>query len=265
MKRSRHLTPLSSEHHQALLVAFQLKKSLAGHAESAGAPKDLPGLVALARRFLGTVLAPHVAAEEELLTRHLPAAGRAAAGGRARRAHGGWWRRRARRPAVEGRALAGRLRRPPGAPRPLGGARALPGAGGPRRRGGARADRRRSWSGGWCWPARGRRAPGAEPPGRRWCGPPASRAGLRPRSPSGTGSGCPPAAAQVSGSARHHAPCPPPARLDPGRAARARRRAWGRAGARRPRRRPPTSPSTSTSSPRPAPPPRPTSPGSTPG
>src|SRR6266511_943247 len=51
MKRSRQLKPLSSEHHQALLVAFQLKKGLAGHGASAGAPKDLPGLALLARRF----------------------------------------------------------------------------------------------------------------------------------------------------------------------------------------------------------------------
>lgn len=67
MKRSRALRPLSSEHHQALLVAFQLKKGLAGHAESAGAPKDLPGLLALARRFEERVFRPHAKAEEELL------------------------------------------------------------------------------------------------------------------------------------------------------------------------------------------------------
>jgi len=106
MKRSRHLTPLSSEHHQALLVAFQVKKSLAGHAESAGAPRDLPGLVSLARRFLGTVLEPHVAAEEELLTRHLPEVD-----GRRLAAEHAELRRlmeeARRRPAVEGRALLG--------------------------------------------------------------------------------------------------------------------------------------------------------------
>ncbi len=67
MKRSRELKPLSSEHHQALLVAFQLKKGLAGHAEAAGAPKDLPGLLALARRFEEQVLRAHARAEEELL------------------------------------------------------------------------------------------------------------------------------------------------------------------------------------------------------
>jgi hemerythrin-like domain-containing protein len=67
MKRSRALKPLSSEHHQALLVAFQLKKGLAGHAEAAGAPKDLPGLLALARRFVEQVLKAHARAEEELL------------------------------------------------------------------------------------------------------------------------------------------------------------------------------------------------------
>jgi hypothetical protein len=74
IKRSRQLKPLSSEHHQALLVAFQLKKGLAGHGESAGAPKDLPGLLALARRFESSLLLTHMRAEEELLGRHLPAA-----------------------------------------------------------------------------------------------------------------------------------------------------------------------------------------------
>jgi hemerythrin-like domain-containing protein len=74
MKRSRELKPLSSEHHQALLVAFQLKKGLAGHAESAGAPKDLPGLLALARRFEEQVLRTHARAEEDLLGRWLPEA-----------------------------------------------------------------------------------------------------------------------------------------------------------------------------------------------
>ncbi len=71
MKRSRELRPLSSDHHQALLVAYQLKKGLAGHAESAGAPKDLPGLLALARRFDEQVLRNHARAEEELLGRWL--------------------------------------------------------------------------------------------------------------------------------------------------------------------------------------------------
>ncbi len=69
MKRSRELRPLSSDHHQALLVAFQLKKGLAGHAEAAGAPKDLPGLLALARRLDEQILKMHVRAEEELLGR----------------------------------------------------------------------------------------------------------------------------------------------------------------------------------------------------
>jgi len=67
MRRSRELKPLSSEHHQALLVAFQLKKGLAGHGESAGAPKDLPGLGALARRLGDQVLKAHARAEEDLL------------------------------------------------------------------------------------------------------------------------------------------------------------------------------------------------------
>ncbi len=69
MKRSRELRPLSSEHHQALLVAFQLKKGLAGHPESAGAPKDLPGLLNLARRFDEQLFRAHARAEEELLER----------------------------------------------------------------------------------------------------------------------------------------------------------------------------------------------------
>jgi len=71
MKRSRALRPLSSEHHQALLVAFKVKKSLAGQADSAGAPRDLPGLVNLARRFDEQLLAPHTRAEEELLGAYL--------------------------------------------------------------------------------------------------------------------------------------------------------------------------------------------------
>ncbi len=70
-KRSRELRPLSSEHHQALLVAFQIKKAIAGHAETAGAPRDLDGLTALARRFEESVFLVHIAAEEELLARHL--------------------------------------------------------------------------------------------------------------------------------------------------------------------------------------------------
>lgn len=74
MRRSRQLKPLSSEHHQALLVSLQLKRGLAGHGESAGAPRDLAGLVALARRFDERVFRPHTKAEEELLGKHLPAA-----------------------------------------------------------------------------------------------------------------------------------------------------------------------------------------------
>ena len=71
VKRSRELRPLSSEHHQALLVAFQLKKAIAGHAETAGAPRDLDGLAALARRFEESVFLVHIEAEEELLGHHL--------------------------------------------------------------------------------------------------------------------------------------------------------------------------------------------------
>ncbi len=73
-KRSRELKPLTSEHEQALLLAFQLKKGLAGHSESAGAPKDLPGLLAIARRYEDQVFGTHTRAEEELLSRHLPEA-----------------------------------------------------------------------------------------------------------------------------------------------------------------------------------------------
>jgi len=71
LKRSRELRPLSSEHHQALLVAFQLKKGLAGHADSAGAPRDLVGLVALAKRYEEGLLQAHTRAEEDLLGHHL--------------------------------------------------------------------------------------------------------------------------------------------------------------------------------------------------
>jgi hemerythrin-like domain-containing protein len=70
-KRCRELRPLSSEHHQALLVAFQLKKAIAGHAETAGAPRDLDGLLSLARRFEDSVFLVHVQAEEDLLGPHL--------------------------------------------------------------------------------------------------------------------------------------------------------------------------------------------------
>ena len=72
LKRRRELKPLSSEHQQALLVAFQLRHGLSGHSDSAGAPKDLAGLVALARRYDETVLTTHTRAEEELLEDHVP-------------------------------------------------------------------------------------------------------------------------------------------------------------------------------------------------
>ncbi len=71
MRRSRQLKPLSSEHHHSLLVAFQLKQALAGHAESAGAPRDLPGLVALLRRFDGQIFRTHVKTEEDVLGAYL--------------------------------------------------------------------------------------------------------------------------------------------------------------------------------------------------
>lgn len=72
IRRTPELRPLSSEHHQALLVAYQLKKGLAGHGETAGAPKDLPGLVNLARRFEESTFVTHIRAEEDLLGPHLP-------------------------------------------------------------------------------------------------------------------------------------------------------------------------------------------------
>jgi len=71
MRRSRQLKPLSSEHHHALLVAFQLRQALAGRAESAGAPRDIPGLVALVRRFDEQVLKTHVRTEEDVLGAYL--------------------------------------------------------------------------------------------------------------------------------------------------------------------------------------------------
>jgi hypothetical protein len=74
IKRSRELKPLSSEHHQALLVSYQLRRGLAGHGDTAGAPRDVPGLLALARRFEEATLRPHARAEEELLAQYLPAA-----------------------------------------------------------------------------------------------------------------------------------------------------------------------------------------------
>jgi hemerythrin-like domain-containing protein len=71
MRRSRQLKPLSSEHHHALLVAFQLKQALAGHADSAGAPKDLAGLAGLVRRFSIQVLSTHTRTEEDVLGSYL--------------------------------------------------------------------------------------------------------------------------------------------------------------------------------------------------
>jgi hemerythrin-like domain-containing protein len=71
MRRSRQLKPLSSEHHHALLVAFQVKQSLAGHAESAGAPRDVSGLVSLVRRFEDQVMRTHLRTEEDVLGAHL--------------------------------------------------------------------------------------------------------------------------------------------------------------------------------------------------
>jgi len=71
MRRSRQLKPLSSEHHHALLVAFQVRQSLAGHAESAGAPRELAGLVSLVKRFEDQVMRTHLRTEEDVLGAHL--------------------------------------------------------------------------------------------------------------------------------------------------------------------------------------------------
>ncbi|HET7755392.1 MAG TPA: hemerythrin domain-containing protein [Anaeromyxobacteraceae bacterium] len=70
-KRSRELKPLTSEHEQALLLAFQIKKGIAGTPEAAGAPRDVAGLLALAKRYETSILSTHTRAEEELLSRHL--------------------------------------------------------------------------------------------------------------------------------------------------------------------------------------------------
>lgn len=71
VRRSRQLKPFSSEHHHALLVAFQLKQALAGHADSAGAPRDLQGLVALVKRFDDQVMRTHTKTEEDVLGEYL--------------------------------------------------------------------------------------------------------------------------------------------------------------------------------------------------
>lgn len=65
------MRPLSSEHQQALLFSFQVRRSLAGHPDSAGAPRDLAGLLALSRRFELQVFRAHMRAEEELISRFL--------------------------------------------------------------------------------------------------------------------------------------------------------------------------------------------------
>jgi hemerythrin-like domain-containing protein len=71
VRRSSQLKPFSSEHHHALLVVFQLKQALAGHAESAGAPRDLQGLVALVKRFDDQVMRTHTRTEEDVLSEYL--------------------------------------------------------------------------------------------------------------------------------------------------------------------------------------------------
>ena len=125
MRRSRQLKPLSSEHHHALLVAFQLKQALAGHAESAGAPRDLAGLVGLVRRFDAQVLRTHTRTEEDVLGAYLTPEDIH----RLRAEHGELARLVEAVDDAERRRAANRaggLRGPAGAPRPLGGARAVP-------------------------------------------------------------------------------------------------------------------------------------------
>ena len=143
LKRTRELKPLSSEHHQALLVAFQLKKAIAGHAETAGAPRDLDGLLALARRYEDSVFRTHTAAEEELLGGYLAAEDMRRLTdehSQMRRFLAGRLLRPARRPAPR----PARVRRSARAARPLGGAGALPLAREAGRRRGAREPRARA-------------------------------------------------------------------------------------------------------------------------
>jgi hypothetical protein len=66
IRRSAALKPLSSEHHQALLTAFQAKHVSEGRAV-AGAPAELSAFVDHLRRFAADQLAPHFAAEESLI------------------------------------------------------------------------------------------------------------------------------------------------------------------------------------------------------
>lgn len=66
IKRSPALKPLSSEHHQALLMAFQAKHASEGRTV-AGAPVDLDAHVNQLQRFASDSLSPHFAAEESVL------------------------------------------------------------------------------------------------------------------------------------------------------------------------------------------------------
>lgn len=66
LKRRPELQPLSSEHHNGLLLALRVRTSLAGR-PAAGAPAELNALVDLVARDYEVTLLPHFRAEEEVL------------------------------------------------------------------------------------------------------------------------------------------------------------------------------------------------------
>ena len=74
LKRRPELQPLSSEHHNGLLLALRVRTSLAGR-PAAGAPASLAGLVDCVRGDYESMLLPHFRSEEEVLlaieTRHI--------------------------------------------------------------------------------------------------------------------------------------------------------------------------------------------------
>jgi hemerythrin-like domain-containing protein len=72
--RSHALRPLSSSHHQLLLVAFQVRNGVQGHVV-AGAPSTLDGLAALVSSFADEDLRPHFQAEEQVLLAAWPPQG----------------------------------------------------------------------------------------------------------------------------------------------------------------------------------------------
>ncbi len=74
IRRSHALRPLSSSHHQLLLVAFQVKNGVQGRVV-AGAPSTLDGLAALVSRFAEQDLRPHFQAEEQVLLAAWPPQG----------------------------------------------------------------------------------------------------------------------------------------------------------------------------------------------